>query len=155
MNLLIPAEAVATLHIPPRAITTGEPDPVWCSVRVGWRRQRIRLPYDRASAANLRLWRRLGPIAAVFFLGAAAFVTVRLFRGQDLPRGFTLSYLVLVALIVLGHPKRKPPAPVQSAPDRAVYLRGVRDDVAAEWIAANPGVRSAARRRSPIGGSPP
>ncbi|MGX6603180.1 hypothetical protein ACWKSP_13720 [Micromonosporaceae bacterium Da 78-11] len=145
-NLLIPADAVPGLRIPELAVTTGGPDVVWCDRTWGrwrWSRQRVRLPYDPASAARLRKGAWLLRLDVVVM---PTYVVVGVLWLSDvLPAGWGLGAIAgRSALTVLEGWWTAKPDPTRTGRGD-LYLPDLPAAVAERWIEANPGVRAVDR----------
>ncbi|MBU2665373.1 hypothetical protein KOI35_17850 [Actinoplanes bogorensis] len=135
-NLMIPAPTVGMLSIPARAVTTGEPHPTWVSVRVGVRGPKISLPYDRTSAARVRVWAWYRPLYAILTLVVGGYGIWRITQEHTFP----LDALAASALLYLGVLVFRIRVHPEATDDGDVFLPGVHDDVAAEWLDANPSI---------------
>lgn len=143
-NLLVPAEVVPRLDVPPLALSTGAPDPVWVDVPVRGRGA-VRLPYDAGAATALRRRRRLAPLM-VLLAGVALILLVNKVAGlYQVPSGVHLFSSAGLCVAGLARVCWQVPAmPVGVGGD--VYLAAVPSEVAEQWIVRNPGVRAVGRR---------
>ncbi|WP_127501970.1 hypothetical protein [Actinoplanes solisilvae] len=144
-DLIVPAEVVPRLVIPPLAITTGAEDPEWVEVPLGrWRFQRtpsLRLPMDSASAKAVRRWMRYAPWSPVpIVVALGAWVVGSL---VDLSGAAFQVLLVVVAATAVSSLLRGQGLPDQT-PDRSrsgdLRVPRVPLTVAMDWVAGNPGV---------------
>ncbi|GIE98865.1 hypothetical protein Ari01nite_63300 [Paractinoplanes rishiriensis] len=138
-NLLIPAEVLPRLDMPPVALSTGAADPVWLDLPAG------RFPYDHRAAAAVRRARRTRPV--LLAVAAVVFVlyTIQLAGAAEIPAGvhlFGSAGLCVAGLARLSW--QVPSLPVGVGGD--VYLAAVPEPVAAQWVARNPGVLLVDRR---------
>jgi len=148
-NLLIPAAVVPRLAIPDRAVTTGEPGPVWCDVSWGRttlsRRHIVRLPYDGRAAARIRRRRRLDRLNIVTYILSLAFSLADiLYLHRHGVRSTPHWWPTLFPVAALGLSIAAAIARVSQTPLRTargdLYLPNLPDALAEQWIAANPGV---------------
>ncbi|GAB2600750.1 hypothetical protein Aab01nite_64750 [Paractinoplanes abujensis] len=148
-DLVVPAGRVPGLVIPPLAVTTGAAEPDWVDAPVGrWgfrRRPALRLPMDPAAARDVRRWLRYAPWTPLPILAVLADWAVSGFA--DLPGGPYHPLLVSVAAVAVLSLMRGRGLPDQT-PDRShtgdLRIPRVPVTVAAEWVAANPGVHTSA-----------
>lgn len=144
VNLLIPRAGVASLRVPPVALTTGGDEVVWRERtwgRLRWGGPKIKLPYDPASAARLR---RGAVFARFHWLVLLGYPVVAVLTIADRPAGgwtwlpVATGVLLLTSLVA----NRWDVAP---RPERTgagdLYLAGVPEQVAQRWLAANPAAR--------------
>lgn len=144
VNLLVPAEVVARLDVPPRALGTGAPDPVWLDVPLPGRGT-MRLPTDAATATALRRRRRAARLVWLLAGVALVLLVVKAAGLYPVPSGVHL--FSSAGLCVAGLARvywQVPSMPVAVGGD--VYLAAVPSDVADQWVARNPGVRVVSRR---------
>ncbi|WIM98894.1 hypothetical protein ACTOB_002515 [Actinoplanes oblitus] len=143
-TLVIPAERVGDLDIPPVALDTGAADPEWVDWpldRWGRRTPALRLPMSPRAARRAR-WRiRIQPyVAAVQWLGLAGLMVLLFWapRGWDALRFASVGVSMLAVWLQPG-PGVLPQMP---CPQRGGGLRlnHVPADVVERWRAANPGL---------------
>lgn len=142
-DLVVPANLIAGLRIPELAVTDGSAEPEWADVPMSsWRFRRRpsqRLPLDRASAKRVRRYLRLAPWSALVGIIPLASLTV-----------VVLSARVNMVLVVLGsvisvgwnftQPHRLPDQTPSRGYNGDLRIPQVPEEVAQEWVAANPGV---------------
>jgi hypothetical protein len=141
-NVVVPADLVAGLSVPPLAVTTGEAATEWVDLPVGrWRWQRRpaqRLPLDPRSARRARRYLRIPPwYPIVPLLGWLAVLVVGLHSSNDAPL-IPLVLLALWSLPALGAALPRQ-TPVRTALGD-LRLSGLPIGVAQQWAALNTGV---------------
>jgi hypothetical protein len=144
LNLLIPKESIASLRVPPVALTTGGGEVVWRDRtwgRLRWGGPKIKLPYDPASAARLRrgaaLARFHGLILLAYAIVAVLTIADRLAPGSNwLP----VATGVLLLTSLLANRWDVTPGPERTGAGD-LYLAGVPEEVARRWLAENPSAR--------------
>lgn len=151
-DIVIPAEALPTLRIPPLALTNGAPDPEWVDVPMSrWRFRRRpsqRVPLDPRTARRARRYIRLAPWSLLrIFLSLAAlcwyYVTAN--GSGHLSYLVTLVGLVAPVVISLASPLLEGRLPVQTPrrdPNGDLRISDVPLAVAQEWVRQNPGVNA-------------
>ena len=160
-NIFVPMDAVATLSVPPMAVTDGSPDPVWVDLpcRTDWaygRRPTLRLPLDAATAAAARRWTVLdrrrrtvwGPLSLA--VGCAMLATLFVPGDEAELAAFRLvaCLAILVSSLWTDHLiKRVTVAQHPEVVGRlGVYLPAVSTAAATEWARLNPGVHTVSTR---------
>lgn len=145
-DLVIPAELVAVLDIPPLAVTDATPDPEWVEVPLGEgryrRRPSQRLPLDPRTAESTRRFNRLAPFGLPTALVAAAILLI-IINKDDLPPALWLTGLLAYvgtmsgwAQVVGGLPKQRPRRLLTGE----LRIPEVPVEVAEQWVVRNPGV---------------
>ena len=148
-ELVVPADLVAGLEIPPLAVTTGETDVTWVEVPTSaWRFRRRpaqRLPLDPASARRARRYLRLTPWSSLFSLVTMLAGAVFFFSRPANAVALAVWIAVSVANLALTLPSVSGRLPAQT-PRRNSHgdlrIAGVPVAVAQLWQALNPGVTS-------------
>ena len=145
-DIVVPADRLAGLRIPPLAVTSGAPAPEWADVPMSaWRFKRrpaLRLPLDPESARRARRYVRLAVWAPLMVIVPQLVLAAVLF--SDAPRSAELTALVVASVVLVGSqfvPTGRLP---RQTPYRTragdVRIPGVPVEVAERWIEQNPGV---------------
>ncbi|GAA2702557.1 hypothetical protein [Actinoplanes palleronii] len=140
-TLVIPADRVATLEIPPLALDTGAPGPEWLDIPVSiWvfrRKPSIRLPFSPQVAAKAR-WRiRFAPYLTVGGLASMLGYVALAFGGRT-PWGFPLMAAAFgTSMLSYQRVIRQMPARTR---DGGLRLPEVPVEVARSWQDVNPGL---------------
>ncbi|MEU4690588.1 hypothetical protein [Actinoplanes sp. NPDC023714] len=145
-DLVVPADAIARLRIPPLAITDGAADPEWVEVPLSrwWfltRRPSQRLPLDARSARSVRRATRLAPwslpVALVSLIGWWLAYHANLTRAGLLAAMAAFFSVHLLGLVRdHGLPKHLP----YRTRFGELRIPGVPAAVAQQWLARNPEV---------------
>ncbi|MBG0560560.1 hypothetical protein [Actinoplanes aureus] len=147
-DLVVPADLIAGLQIPPLAITDGAADPEWVEVPLSqWRFVKLRplqrLPLDARSARSVRRAIRLAPwsLPAALVSLTAWWVYFHTDASLSLPGflmalGAALSIHILALVQSHGMPKRLP----YRTRFGELRIPDVPVEVAQQWVARNPGV---------------
>ena len=145
-DIVVPADRVADLRIPPLAVTTGAPGPEWADVPMSvWRFKRrpaLRLPLDPESAKRARRYVRLAVWAPlVVIVSQLAWAGVLL---SDAARPVELAALLVASVVLVGSQLVPTGRLPRQTPYRTssgdVRIPGVPVEVAQRWIEQNPGV---------------
>jgi hypothetical protein len=150
IDLVIPADLMSALDIPPLAVTDGTPAPEWADVPIDQARYRsepsLRLPVDPGTARAVRRYRRILPWARSVILLALAFLLAAIYVG-DLPLAARVVGLVVYAGAILGWShvaERLPAQRPRRLAEGDLRIPGVPVEVANRWIERNPGVTATA-----------
>jgi len=145
-DLVVPADRIAALRIPPLAVTTGAPNPEWADIPMSvWRfrsRPALSLPLDPASAQQARRYVRLAVWAPLLGVTSQLGWAAALF--SDVPRPAQAVALAVALVVLIGTQL----APTGRLPRQTPYrtrhgdvrIPAVPLSVAERWIDQNPGV---------------